>query len=160
MKKKNINTGMPIRMVELLPWVKALDAWKYCNPEPLAELINSETLPVEIAPAIAEIVSGKRKPNANGAAKLQTDHELKFEIAFWIRYQYDLIERKRIDALSNKNKDVSDQADLEPIEIKRRAQAEYRKVKQDAAYAYDVSYETIQKIIKAYGDKAKAWPVV
>ncbi|WP_233078826.1 hypothetical protein [Rheinheimera soli] len=61
----------PERMCVLFNWVAALEAWDYCDPEPLSKMIAIHTIPPEFMEIVASIVSGTRRPNKKGAAKLR-----------------------------------------------------------------------------------------
>ena len=163
MRTENLDFGMTRRIAEVWPWIVALDAWTFCDAEPLAELINSKTIPVEITPAIAELVSGKRKQNKRGAAKLKIDPKVRMEIGWHASRELDMIERMKFDDHFYKIKDVGGQADIlgiEPIEAINELNEKARKIIHSLAVAYDVSTETIENLVRDYRKKIKDWPSV
>lgn len=62
---------------DLLPehafmWIIAFDAFDFGDSGPLEEALRSEQpIPDELRPALADIISGRRKPNLKAAAKLK-----------------------------------------------------------------------------------------
>ena len=126
MKTKNFEIRMPKRMAEVWHWIIALDVWEYGDGEPLAELIKSETIPVEITPAIVEILTGKRKQNKIGASELKIDPRIRMVAAAHFSIIFDLINSMKSD----------NQADIlrkEPIDVINDLSETARKLKDNAA---------------------------
>lgn len=166
MKVKNFGFGMPARMNELWPWVMALDAWEYCDSEPLSALIKDcEVLPKEIAPAISEIVSGKRKQNKRGAAKLKIEAAERMKLAGCVSVLMGLIDTMKFECLNDDlvpdgMEGMADRICKEKIDIKSELENDAKNVIQETADEFNVSTETIENLLRDLRKKIKAWPSV
>jgi len=171
MRVKNFGFGMPPRMNELWDWVVALDAWQYCDAEPLSNLIkNNETIPPEIIPAIAEIISGERKQNKKAAVKLKVEARERMRVAGSVSTLMGLIDALKYDVIQFNELDnetqqkgvvgIACRKGTEPLEEKIELEEEAQRIKQKAADEFGVSAETIENLLRDLREKIKAWPSV
>ncbi len=173
----NYGRGMPDRMQELFDWVIAIDAWDYCDTEPLADLIRStNTLPDEIRPIIADIITGERKQNKRGADKLKIlPARERMKIAGTISSVLGLIDLFKyekfyvdgdVDGCPSGIFGIAGRDRKEPIEVKRELESEARevlKITKDSLKEeldLEISIETIENLIRELRKKIKNWPHV
>ena len=155
--------NIPIRMNDLWDWVVALDAWDYCDPDPLSKLIIKEQIPEEFLKVIADIVSGKRKPNKKGASKLKIPAKERMEIAGSISTVLGLIDLIKYKAIYPEGIGVvgiGARKGEEPIDVKRELESEARELMQSCCKDLNVSQETVENLLRDLRKKINMWPVV
>lgn len=161
---KTINLqNAPKRMIDTWMWVEALDAWDYCDPNPLDLLIRQREIPPEYQAAIADIVSGKRKQNKKAAAKLKLPAKDRLKFAAHISdilgqldfYQYDAINPEGVGATG-----IAAIHRKEPIDITRELEAEKKRLMTEASRDLNISLETCENLLRDLREKIKKFPFV
>lgn len=162
--------SMSAEMMSEWSWVCAIDAFDYCQPEPLAELIRSEPIPQNLRPVIASIVTGQRQPNKKAAAKLKLPADERLRIAGSLSTVLALIEIIKHGAVDpslpglrgvNMLSDCLERGKgREPVEILRELEAEARQVIEDTAKQFNVSVETIENLLRDMRRKIADYPNV
>lgn len=156
--------NMPIRMNDLWKWVVALDSWDYCDPEPLSELLLKEhTIPPEFLQPLADIISGKRKPNKKAASKLKIPPRERMKIAGSISLVLGLVNALKFDAIYPEGKGsvgIGAQQGREPQEVLRELESKHRRTMESARKDLDVSPETIKNLLRDLRRKIDNWPIV
>ena len=151
-------------MHDLWPWVVAIDAYDHCDSEPLLKLIAKEQkIPKEFAQAIADIISGKRKPNKRAASKLKIPARERMEIAAGISIILGLIDVFKHTAVYPEGVGVIGIAARdcrEPIDVKRELEGEARELMQYCCKDLNVSQETLENLLRDMRKKINMWPVV
>jgi len=158
-----IGEEMPRAMHEAWRWVCAVDAWDYCHPQPLADMVKSGPVPEELRPIIAAIVNGERKPNRKAAAKLKIPAEERMEIAGGISVVLGLIEAIKFQGVQEPYSGkgavmLGDRDAREPCEVLRELEGEARKMIEDSAKELDVSIETVENLLRDLRSKMKHYP--
>ncbi len=162
------------RFDENIEWVMALYCYDLCDGNPLAELIAQKTIPEELCPAIADIVSGKRKPNKRAASKLKNTPKEKIDAAVAVSTVLGLLDDLQygkdfylgLDDDGNElargklTESVADRRGEEPIAIIRRLNEKKKQVIEIAAKNLDISTETVENILRDLRDKIKNYPNV
>lgn len=154
---------IPHRMNYLWVWVVALDAWDYCDPLPLSELVLLHEIPIEFKQAVSDIVTGKRKPNKKAAAKLKIPAQERMKIAGSISLNCGLIHTLKFDAIYPEGKGVVGIGSMqgrEPVEVLRELEADQVALIDEAAKELNVSIETIENLLRDMRIKIKLWPIV
>ena len=156
--------SIPARMNELWNWVVALDSWDYCDPKPLSELIaNEKIIPGEFSQAIADIISGKRKPNKKAAAKLKIPARKRMKIAGSVSTIIGLINIFKYEAICDEGIGVIGLAakqGCEPIEVLRELEGEAKEFIYNTCNSLNVSQETLENLLRGLRKKINHWPVV
>jgi len=166
-----IGEEMPRAMHEAWRWVCAIDAWDYCHPQPLADMVKSGPAPEELRPIIAAIVNGERKPNRKAAAKLKIPAEERMKIAGSISVvlglidvtKYDIVESaqpgKGVTMIGNRDGRDPGRPRIEPHNpVITELEAEARDVIDDAARQLGVSVETVENLLRDLRGKMKRYP--
>ena len=155
---------IPWEMKVLWHWVIALDAWEYCDPQPLSELLKSgEPIPKEFQNAVSEIILGTRKQNKKGASKSRIPNGERMKIAWHISLVLGLIDGLKYTAIYPEGTGANGIAAMkgkEPIEIMRELEAEQQSVIRNSAEQLNVSTETIENLLRSMREKIKKWPIV
>jgi hypothetical protein len=155
---------MPARMNDLWEWVVALDSWDYCDPDSLSELLFKEqTIPPEFLRAVADIVSGKRKPKRRAAVKLKIPARERMKIAGSISLVLGLVDALKFDAIYPEGKGssgIGSEHGREPNEVLRELESEQRKAIESASKNLNVSQETIENLLRDFRRKIENWPTV
>lgn len=139
-------------------WIAAIDAWDYCDPYPLAEMLKNHIIPQELRPIIAEIILFNRKPNKKGAAKLKLPAESRMLLAATAVNLLSIGEA----VLEKRTKPTYiDVADSEGIEI-NEARTRYQKVQKDTlakiAKILNLSVESTENLIRELKRKLDHYP--
>lgn len=143
----------------LMPWFRAVCAYDWADPAPLAELILAESVPPEFRIAIADIVKGERKPNLKAATKSKIPAAERASIAEAVGCVIDLCETIKFGTLEG-NEAMADRLGMEPIDIIRKLEDVARKAKENAADQLSVSVETIENLLRDVTARMDRWPVV
>lgn len=157
--------GMPKRIRDVWPWIVAIDAFDYCAPDKLADLIASEPIPEELRPVIAKIIKGDRKPNQRKAAKLKLPADERLEIAGGVSIALGLIDVFKYETIDSRipGKGVSVLAERkcrEPEELMRELEAKARKIIKESADQLGVSVETVENALREFRKKVDNYPNV
>lgn len=149
---------IPHRLNETWPWFNAVCSWDWGDVGPLAELIRTESIPDEYREAVASIISGERKRDKNWhKSKIPAAERMK--LAGSISTIIDLCRVLKTGAADG-IESMADRLAREPIDIVRELESEARKVQSDAAVHFDVSVETIKKLLRDMRSRIDRWPVV
>lgn len=140
-------------------WIIAIDAWDYCDPSLLNEMLNRHPIPFELQPVIADIITGQRKQNKKAAAKLKipAGHRLIYAGL------YADLKSNIIDATLQRKTlfDYHDTADNKGIEVKA-LQKIYREgakeFESEWANIAGISIETLKSIRLDLSRKIKNYP--
>lgn len=156
---------MPDRIHDAWPWIVAIDAFDYCAPDKLADLIASEPIPEELRPVISSIVKGKRKPDKRKAAKLKLPADDRMGIAGAVSVALGIIDVIKYTTIDSKipGKGVSVLAERkcrEPEEMLRQIEAEARKIMEESADQLGVSVETVENALRDFRKKVDNYPNV
>lgn len=150
-------------MRELWHWIVAVDAYDYCDPEPLSDLIVKEQIPTEFIQAVANIISGKRKPNKKAASKLKIPARERMKIAGAISVNLGLIDGFKFDAINPEGIGVTGigaREGREPIDVKRDLESEARELMHSCCENLNISQETLENLLRDMRKKIKMWPDV
>lgn len=161
-----LGVDMPRSVYLNTNWIIAIDAWDYCDPSLLTEMIKRHPIPFELQHVIAEIISGSRKQNRKAAAKLKIPAGHRMIYAGLYAELKSVIDGplERSNAVMIDGKVFSDyhvmaeDRGLEIEEMRRAIQASGRRFKHRWASIAGVSVETLDNI---YGDlkrKIKNYP--
>ncbi|MDD2742146.1 MAG: hypothetical protein PHV02_07725 [Rhodocyclaceae bacterium] len=157
---------LPSRLYELWDWFSALWAWDYGDPKQLSDLIrkNDGVIPAEFADAIADIVSGSRKPNKKAAAKLLIPACEFGKLSGSLLLMSNLAGalRKRADYGSEKRgvAAIAEFKKLKPIDVVRHLELFMSKSKESASDHFEVTYETVERLMREANKRIEKWPVV
>lgn len=154
---------IPSRMNDLWEWTVALDAWDFCDPSLLTELVLLKEIPIEFKQALSDIVAGKRKPNKKAATKLKIPAKERMKIAGSISVNCGIIDIFKFDANYPEGKGVVGIGAMqgrEPVDILRELEAEQVELIREAAKDLNVSVETIENLLRDMRNKIKLWPAV
>lgn len=139
-------------------WVAAIDAWDYCNPTPLSEMILNHPIPVELRHVLASIASGERKQNKRGAAKLKIDADQRMLIAASFLSLLVIPKAVLSGRTHIKYSDVADREGVEPIELRRKYDAYVRKMYSKIAASAGISVESLENLVRDLREKANRYP--
>lgn len=155
---------IPCEMKNLWHWVIALDAWEYCDPRPLSELIKSgEPIPKEFQSAVSEIILGTKKQNKKGASKSRIPSGERMKIAWHLSLILGLIDKIKFEAIYPEGTGANGLAAMkgkEPVQIIRSLEAEQQSAIKSTAEQLNVSTETIENLLRSMREKIKKWPIV
>lgn len=159
--------GAPPRFQEIWPWIKALDAYDYGRPRMFSDILSSTLeIPEEIRPALADIVSGLRKPNKKAAAKLKLDPEKRMDYAAAIhgmQWSFETIKHDKVEVdevITSVISRYAEQAGTEAIQEVRRVVDLYRENKEMWVKVLGVSEETIENLVRDLRRKIAQFPIV
>jgi hypothetical protein len=148
---------VPDRMQELWPWVCAFCAYDYGDAMEVAKLIReSESIPDEFKCAVADVVSGLRKPNLRAAAKVKIPPSEMMKIAGSISVPLGLCDAFKYRGVN----EIAERLKKEPIDLVRELENDARKILLDAADELGVHVETIENLLREMRRRVNAWPVV
>lgn len=155
----------PMRFNKVFHWIAALDAFDYCDPEPLEQLLRGdETIPPEVRSALADILGGKRKPNKKAAAKLKVPATERMKIAGSISAVLsviDVIKYGGTDGTFRRALEIAaERRRREPVEVLRSLEAEARNFVAESAAELGVSVETIEVLLRDLREKIRKFPIV
>lgn len=158
---------VPPRMRDLWEWVNALCAFDYGDPTPLSDLVRDKrAIPHEFAGAIADVISGKRKPNrrAGAKAKIPPAERMKIagsiSLAIWL---VDAFKSRSIDPLDRSlhgAAEIAARQGKEPISIVRELEEEARLIVAQSAREIGVTPEAIEDLLREMRNRIKRWPEV
>lgn len=147
----------PKRMQETWEWVNAFCAFDYGDPVPLAFLVQYEDIPPEYREALADVVSGVRKPKKRKAANLKVPANMMMAIARstdtsvgWVEY---VQHHHALDSLA-------DQAQVEPIELINRWRERARRAVSHEADNLNVSTATMKNLMRIMRRRIDRWPKI
>lgn len=140
-------------------WIIAIDAWDYCDPSLLGEMLSRHPVPAELRPIIADIITGKRKQNKRAAAKLKTPagHRL-----IWAGI-YAELKQGVFDAIlahrtTHDYHDKAGEMGIEPVELQSIYRDRVRKFDAEMAELLGVSVETLKNTYLELRNKIKNYP--
>ena len=158
----NVGIGYPpapARMCKLFNWVAALEAWDYCDPEPLSKMITLHAIPPEFMPIVASIVSGKRTPNKKGAAKLKgVPPDQRMLIAVAILSYRQLPEAVLSPANADKREEVADKRKVGLKDVRRELETSLKKWDQAFADLIGLSVDGMKDLTDSLKQKCKNFP--
>lgn len=151
-------------MNDLWKWVVAFDSWDYCDPEPLSELLlKKQIIPPEFLQPLADIISGKRKPNNKAASKLKIPPRERMKIAGSISLLLGLVNALKFDAIYPEGKGAvgaGAQQGREPNEILRELESKHKRTIDSVCKDLKVHPETIENLLRDLRRKIDNWPIV
>jgi hypothetical protein len=158
----------PRRLCEVWEWFSAFYAFDFGDRQPLATLIRAgKEVPPEFRSAVADVISGDRKPNLKRAAKVKVPPGEAVRVACSVEGIAMLCEKFRAaPAWSGDGRhrtrleEVADDRGTEPIQELRALQAVARDTVETAAQQFNVSIETIENLMREVRRRVEAWPVV
>jgi hypothetical protein len=151
---------------DTLEWFVAVDAYDYCDPEPLADLIGSpEPIPEPYRIAVADILTGKRKQKKKAAAKLKVPAKQRMDVAVGVAIIAGIIDDIQFNYLNLETGEtglnaLADSKGLEPSHMKADMANDRIIFMQEQADEWGVSVETIENLLRDLRKKARAWPSV
>lgn len=153
---------IPFDMNENWAWIVALDAWDYCEPSLLAELVLKDPIPEPLKPHISRIVSGERKPNKKAAVKLKIPATDRMKIAGSLSTVIGLIDVIKHDGKGEYSgiEACADREAKEPQQVLNELEAERERVIHETATQLGVSVETIENLLRDLRKKINEWPNV
>lgn len=159
------DVGIPQRLKDLWKWVIAIDAWVYCDPEPLAKLILDEDIPPELKPTIVKIISGDKKQNKKGAQKLKIPAKKRMEIAYTVSGMLHFVDDFRYAKVGEAGYEgmslsqyVGDRKGLEPIELANDLNSCYKEIFDITTNHFNVSRATVENLLRDLRTYIKNWP--
>ncbi|MBE0414838.1 hypothetical protein [Yoonia sp.] len=171
--RESANMRWEIEFKDNWAWVVALDAYDFCDPQPLAALIEKKVIPDELRNQVSKIITGERKPNKRAAAKLSVPASERLVLAAHVSICLGLI-----DALKNASAashwdggDWVDEDDTilsmqasrygkEPIELKRELEKEQSELMRQSAQDHGISIETLENLLRELRKKQQNYPDV
>lgn len=157
--------NMPSRMNDLWPWVMALDAWDYCDPSPLSELVKKWPIPDEFKGAVSDIIAGRRKQKRKAAAKLKIAASERMKLAAFLSTGLDVVGSFTMRGTIPSLDDIADKCIVNPkiVEPKKVVDwlnKEKREIIELGASEAGVSTETIEDLLRDLREKINKWPSV
>jgi hypothetical protein len=154
----------PVHLFDLYPkeiennfnWIASIDAWDYCDPKPLSEMLMNHPIPNQkIRNIVASIINGTRKQNTKGAAKLKTIAAERMIIATCI------LSLRRISRgiLNNPEsyKVVADEKGIEITEMRREIERKNRKTDKMISNRLEINEYSIKTLIQHFHDTLKKY---
>lgn len=140
-------------------WIVAIDAWDYCDPSILAEMLQRHPIPFELQPIIADIVTGKRKQKKKAATKLKipAGHRL-IAAGIYATLKQDVIDATLQRKTSHDYHDIADEKGIEVSDYRRDLQAVGQKFKNEWSENAGVSTETLENLYEELRRKLKKYP--
>jgi hypothetical protein len=156
------------RFNEIFPWIVALDAFDHCDPDLLRKLLLADDpIPAEARRPLADIVSGRRKPNKKAAAKLKIPAGERMKIAGSLSVLLGLIDILKYENIGDGEGQirpaieiVAERRRLEPIDELRRLEAVAKSVVEDTASQIGVSTESVENLLRTLRKKLADFPNV
>ncbi|MGJ3230241.1 MAG: hypothetical protein ACFE0P_00410 [Oceanicaulis sp.] len=152
---------------EHFQWIAALDAYDFNDPEPLSEILKSDTpIPEEMRPILARIIRGERAPNKNAAAKSRIPAADRMHAAAAVSILHGLIDlfqhEKTRDTPDTEwvtfVENQSDRKQKEPIDVLKDLTAWRERVVNERAERYGVSPHTIRSLVRLLRKKISSYP--
>ena len=160
----NLENNRPIMLGECTPevraasnWIAAIDAWDYCDPSLLGEMLRRHALPIELQPIIAGIVTGERKQNTKARLNIPAQHRLS------VIGMYASARKEFVDVMLDRKgrrgdyHDTADRLGVEVDDLRKEYLKHAREFKQGWADMIEVSTEVLdaryrerKQIIKKY----------
>lgn len=167
MRARNF-TDIPRRMNEIWPWIVAIDAYDFADPDPLARLLRGpDPIPPEVQPVLADIVAGSRPPNRKAAAKLKVPAAERMKVAGSVSVIAGLVDvLKRSDLNDSAGNPVQGpemaaaRDGVETIDKIRKLEGVARKQIASAARDFGVSVETIENLLRDLRQKIEKFPTL
>ena len=155
-------------MNDIWPWVAAVDAYDFADPDPLATLLRGpEPIPPEVQPVLADIVAGTRRPNRKAAAKLKIPASERMKVAGSVSVIVGLVDAlKRSDMYDADGGPVqgpsaaAERNGVETIDEIRELEGVARKQVASAAREFGVSSETIENLLRDLRQKIEKFPTL
>lgn len=139
-------------------WVASIDAWDYCDSRPLAEMVENHAVPVELRHVLASIVSGNRKQNKRGAAKLKIDADQRMLIAASFLSLLQIPEAVLGKRTRPSYFEVADKEGVEYIDLHRKYERYVKTMYSRIAGAAGISVETLENLLRELKEKIKKYP--
>ena len=159
--------SIPARLNALWPWFSALWSWDYNDPRALASLIRESNgdVPVEFAQAVADIVSGTRKPNKKAAAKLTIPAREMATLCGHLLVVRDLREciakeATYPDTTGQGAKAAAQHLGVKPLDVIHDLDREWTEAKEHAARMFSVEVETVERLFRDFQKRLERWPEV
>jgi hypothetical protein len=147
----------PRRMQDTWAWVNAFCAFDFNDPQILADLIVKEAVPPEYRQALADVVTGVRKPDKRAAVKLKVPANLMMVYAMSIDSSVGFVEyihhHKALDRIAEREQ-------KNPSDIIAKWQATGQEHVGLAMKDFKVSKETIKNLMREMRTRIDRWPVV
>lgn len=152
-------------ILEVWDWIAALDAFHYCDPEPLSEMLaGGEPIPEFMRLPLSEIVAGTRKPNKKAAAKLKIPARERMKVGAMISGILGLA-----DCLAGEISDghgglqrgceiAADRKGIELIDAVRHHESMRKKAIEIAMDEFGVSEETVENLLRDVREKIRNFP--
>lgn len=140
-------------------WIIAIDAWDYCDPTLLGEMLSRHPIPPELRPVIASIITGERKQNKRAEAKLKTPagHRL-----IWAGIYAELKEGVIDATLARRTipdyHETADKMGIEVIDLQKRYRERAKEFDSKMAELAGVSVETLKSTYLELRNKIKNYP--
>lgn len=157
---------LPYRLNELWDWFSAVWAWDYNDPRQLSELIRKSNgrIPPEFSSAVADMVSGDRKPRKKAAAKLVIPASELGKLVGHLLVIRDLCGalRTRVDCGTEKRgaAALAEFKGMKHIDVIRQLERTVSKGKETGAQEFGVTEETLERLLREADKRIKKWPVV
>ena len=146
------------RAIRNFNWVAAIDAWDYCDPMPLSEMINNHNIPLELKPIISKIINGERKQEKIGASKLKLPARSRLVIAQLI-LELRSIPEAALSGLTIPNYNVvADYKGIEVCELIKKYRRYLKELDQDIVEITGLSQKSIQNLTKQLKSKLDNYP--
>ncbi|OKY27659.1 hypothetical protein [Thalassotalea sp. PP2-459] len=141
-------------------WIAAIDAWDYCDPALLSEMIAEHNIPEELKPIVSDIISGRRQQNKKAASKLKIDPKERLYIAL---YTIDI--RSIIEQLMSKNTvpdyfEIANNMRKEPIELLNSYRKNLIEFDKDTAENAGISVSSLKNLVKDLKTKLHNYPEI
>ncbi len=141
-------------------WIAAIDAWDYCDPAPLAEMLKNHPLPEELRPVLADIVLQKRKPNKKGAAKLKLPAESRMLLAATANSLLCVGEAVLKKETGITYVEVADKKGIEVNQIRQHYQKVQKETLDKIAKILNLSAESTENLIRELKRKMDKYPKI
>lgn len=139
-------------------WIASIDAWDYCDSKPLAEMVVNHAVPVELRHVLASIVSGERKQNKRGAAKLKIDADQRMLVAASFLSLLQIPEGVLGKRTQPSYFEIADEKGIEYIDLHRKYERYVKTMYSRIACAAGVSVETLENLLRELKEKINKYP--
>lgn len=140
-------------------WIIAIDAWDYCDPSLLGEILSRHPIPIELRPVIASIITGERKQNKRAAAKIKIPAGHRLIIAgLYATLKEDVIDATLKRTTLHDYHDTAEQRGIEVSDYRREVQEDGQKLKNEWAESAGISTETLENLYLELRKKIKNYP--
>lgn len=137
-------------------WICAIDAWDYCDPKPLGEMVLKHGVPNELREIVASMLSGERKQKTKATTKLEPAQRMA------IASVYVTLRKIPEAALNKRNKGViehvANREKIEVIEQYRSFQEKQRRYDERIEKMLGVSTRTLKSLALEFNSKLKNYP--